>query len=205
MRHSVIPMLGASAAHSPSCACGGLQPNGGGGTGEPVAVSNRNIGENNWIVEPDLGRAVAGVGAVETFEIVNVTSEDILPDVGLSKELFNVIFNSCLEGLKPGRTCVVRGEWLAEGAKDAMLDVAVTKQGKPSDTKKRISVPLQAPSGSDATTKRTVAPTPAPTARATSSYSVLQRLRRHPRNQGLQRLHRHPQARRQLLAHRLAR
>jgi hypothetical protein len=150
------------------CGCLGPSPTPNGET--PPEANNRiNIGENNWIVEPASVDARAGAGALESFEIVNDTGEDIVPDLELSKSLFRVTFDSCRAGIKPGQSCVVRGEWLSSRANAPTLGVAVAKPGDTAGPKKRISVPLEAVAGSATPTARTVAPTPAPPTSGTSS------------------------------------
>lgn len=134
------------------------------------AVNNRiKIGENTWTVEPAAVDARAGVGALESFEIVNDTGEEIVPDLELSKSLFRRTFDSCLAGIKPGQACVVRGEWLSSRSNAPTLDVAVAKQSDSAAPKKRITLPLEAVAGSATPTARTVAPTPVPTTSGTSS------------------------------------
>jgi hypothetical protein len=150
------------------CGCPAPSPTPNGET-LPEANNRINIGENNWIVEPASVDARAGAGALESFEIVNDTGEEIVPDLELSKSLFRVTSNSCLNGIKPGQSCVVRGEWLSSRANAPTLDVAVAKPGSAAAPKKRISVPLEAAAGSASPTARTVAPTPAPTPTGTSS------------------------------------
>ena len=173
MRHGAIRGL-AGAAMAVLCACGGPSENGSpNGGSSAVAVTNRvNIGENQWIVEPDAGRAGAGVGAVESFEIVNDTGGEIVPDVGLNKTLFRIIEDTCMAGVKPGQKCIVRGEWLAAGAKAATLNVAVSKPGDTGASTKRITVPLEPATSTAAPAKRTVAPTPGPTATATTTSTA---------------------------------
>ncbi|MEV7572172.1 hypothetical protein AB0P28_03630 [Pseudarthrobacter sp. NPDC089323] len=173
MRHGAIRGL-AGAAMAVLCACGGPSENGvPNGGSSAVAVTNRvNIGENQWIVEPGAGRANAGVGAVESFEIVNDTGEEIVPDVGLNRELFNITSNSCLQGVKPGQKCIVRGEWLAAGARAATLNVAVSNPSDTGASTKRITVPLEPATSTAAPAKRTVAPTPGPTATATTTSTA---------------------------------
>lgn len=136
----------------------------------PEAVNNRiKIGENTWTVEPAAADARAGAGALESFEIVNDTGEEIVPDLELSKSLFRQISNSCLAGIKPGQTCIVRGEWLSSRSNAPTLDVAVAKQSDTAAPKKRITVPIEAVAGSATPTAKTVTPTPVPTTSGTSS------------------------------------
>lgn len=161
------------------CACGGPPTNGepslnGGTESTPVSVTHRvRIGGDDWLIEPGAGSPIVRAGTIESFEIVNDTSEDLVPDVGLGgNTTFRIIVNTCPEGVKPGRTCIVRGEWLAGGPRDVTLDVAVTNKSAPSKPTKKISVPLEAASGSATPTKKTVAPTPVSTATTSTSPSA---------------------------------
>ena len=145
-------------------ACVAEQPTNG-ETSEPAAVDNRvKVGGNNWIYEPGANAEVVRVGAVESFEIVNETDEDISPEVGFGNVLFRQISNGCTNiVLKPGQSCRVLGEWVQGGVRKATLDVAVTKQSTPGATKEKISIPLEATSRSEVPTGKTVSPTPAST------------------------------------------
>lgn len=163
------------------CACGGPPTNGvpspNGDTeseSSPVSVTHRvRLGGENWLIEPGAGSAIVEAGAIESFEIVNETNEDLVPDLGLSGNMsFREIVNTCPEGVKPGRICIVRIEWLFGGARDANLDVAVTNKSAPNKPTKKISVPLEAASSSDAPMKTTVAPTPVSTSTASTSPST---------------------------------
>lgn len=153
-------------------ACSGESPTdgGSGGTSDPVAVDNRvKVGGNNWIYEPGDSAPVVRVGAVESFEVVNETDEDISPEVGFGNVLFREIHNGCANTvLKPGQSCIVRGEWVEGGARKATVDVTVTKQNAPGAAKEKISVPLEARSGVDAPTAKAVIPTPVPTSASPS-------------------------------------
>lgn len=157
------------------CACGGESPTDSGslGNAEPVAVDNRvKIGGNNWIFEPGESEEIVKVGAIESFEVVNETDEDIAPEVGFGNVLFREIHNGCSNiVLKPGESCVVRGEWVRGGARKTTLDVAVTRQNVPNAAKEGISVPLGASSASDVPAGRTISPTPASTSTASPSPS----------------------------------
>lgn len=147
-------------------ACSGESPTdgGSGGAREPVAVDNRvRIGDNTWTFEPGNDSEIVRVGAVESFEIVNDTDADILPEVELNKEFFRVTFDGCRTALKSGQTCVIRGQWVAGGPRKATLDVAVTKQNVPGAAKEKISVPLEPITSTDAPTGKEISPTPAPT------------------------------------------
>lgn len=153
------------------CACDGEVPNGGGGgTGDPVAVDNRvKVGGNNWIYEPGDSDPIVKVGAVESFEVVNETGEDISPEVGFGNVLFREIHNGCANiVLKPGQSCKFRGEWVQGGLRKATLDVTVTKQNVPGATKEKISIPLEASSSVDAPAAKTISPTPASTSASPS-------------------------------------
>lgn len=148
------------------CACSGEPPGGGGGgTGDPVAVDNRvKVGGSNWIYEPGDTAPVAKVGAVESFEVVNETDEEISPEVGFGNVLFREIHNGCSNVvLKPGQSCIVQGEWVQGGARKATVDVTVTKQNETGATKEKVSIPLGADSRVDAPTAKTISPTPAST------------------------------------------
>lgn len=143
-------------------ACAGNPPSGGNGVSSaaPVSVVNRvKIGDENWLFLPGGDGSSVEAGTIESFEVVNDTGSDIVPDVGLNKTAFKIEINGCRTILKPGQTCTVRGEWLAEGARQTTLDVAVTKQNVPNATTKRISVPLAASSSADAPVQA-ISPTP---------------------------------------------
>jgi hypothetical protein len=146
-------------------ACSGESPTGGGSGGatEPVAVDNRvRVGDNSWIFEPGNDAEIVRVGAVESFEIVNDTAADILPEVELNKEFFRITFDGCTTALKSGQACVIRGQWVEGGPRKATLDVAVTKQNVPGAAKEKISVPLEAITSTDAPTGKEISPTPVP-------------------------------------------
>ncbi len=155
-------------------ACTGTSPQPGstpGGDGSLVAVDNRvRVGENSWIVEPGKADEIVTVGAIESFEVVNDSGSDIsVPDVGLNKSTFRIVTNTCSGVLKPGQSCVVKGEWLADGPRDATLDVAVTKLNEPDPATKRISVGLGQSLGAGTPPKKTFSPTPSPTPTASSA------------------------------------
>jgi hypothetical protein len=147
-------------------ACSGESPTDGGSAGatDPVAVDNRvRVGDNSWIFEPGNDAEIVRVGAVESFEVVNDTDADILPEVELNKEFFRVTFDGCRTTLKSGQACEIRGQWVQGGPRKATLDVAVTKQNVPGAAKEKISVPLETITTTDAPTGKEISPTPAPT------------------------------------------
>jgi hypothetical protein len=133
---------------------------------EPVSVENRvKVGEDNWVVEYGSGSRIAEAGTIESFEVVNNTTEEIkVPDAGLDNSAFIIIVNDCVNRiLKPGQSCILRGEWATKNAREATLNVAVSKPDEEEAVKERISVPLEASASEVAPTARTVSPTPAPT------------------------------------------
>ncbi|MGM9473324.1 hypothetical protein ACS5PJ_15150 [Pseudarthrobacter sp. YS3] len=142
---------------------------------EPVAVENRvKVGETNWVVEYGNGRDVADSGTIESFEIVNNTDADIrVPDAGLNNTAFRIILNNCANViLKPGRSCILRGEWGTGNTREATLNVAVSKQNGENAATESISVPLGAAEGSHAPpTSKTVSPTPSPSSTTSPSPS----------------------------------
>jgi len=148
------------------CACSEDSQLGGGNSGAtvPAAVDNRvKVGDNTWIFEPGNDAGIVRLGALESFEIVNDTDADILPEVELNEKFFRVISDGCNVTLKSGQACVIRGEWVEGGPRRATLDVAVTKQNVPGAAKEKISVPLQSITTTDAPTGKEVSPTPVPT------------------------------------------
>jgi hypothetical protein len=148
------------------CACGQASPMGGDGVGTaaPVAVDNRvKVGDNIWIFEPGNGEEIVRAGAIESFEVVNDTEDDILPVVELNKALFKKTFDGCGTPIKRGQSCLVRGEWLEGGARKATLEVTVTKQNAPGAAKESISVPLEASSTTGTPAGKSISPTPAST------------------------------------------
>lgn len=147
------------------CACSGDSPpvGGNGGPTAPVAVDSRvKVGDNTWIFEPGNDAGIVRLGALESFEIVNDTDADILPEVELNEKFFRVISDGCNVPLKSGQACVIRGEWVEGGPRRATLDVAVTKQDVPGAAKEMISVPLQSITTEDAPTGKEISPTPVP-------------------------------------------
>ncbi|MHC6594272.1 hypothetical protein [Arthrobacter sp. C152] len=111
---------------------------------EPVVENRVRIGEENWIVQPGQAGPLAEAGTVESIEITNGTDSEVtVPDAGLNNTAFRVIFNGCTGILKPGETCVVRGEWATTKVRDATLEVSVAApDATKSSAKRGISVPL---------------------------------------------------------------
>lgn len=134
------------------------------GTDGPEGVVNRvKIGESSWVVDFDDGGPVAEAGAVESIEISNDSSQDIVPDVGLSGNVsFILISDECLEVLKPGESCIVRGQWVEESVRQASVVVtASTQDGDAEPVTRSISVPLEA--NADSPSDKTVPPSPSTT------------------------------------------
>lgn len=158
-------------------------PGGAGGTGsartrdsQPVVENRVRIGEENWIVQPGQAGPLAEAGSVESIEVTNGTDSEVtVPDAGINNTAFRVIFNGCTGILKPGETCLVRGEWTATKVREARLEVSVAAPdaaAKSSPTK-GISVPLGMAAGAapDATLPPTTSTAASPPPPSTSTAS----------------------------------
>ena len=158
-------------------------PGGAGGTGsartrdsQPVVENRVRIGEENWIVQPGQAGPLAEAGSVESIEVTNGTDSEVtVPDAGINNTAFRVIFNGCTGILKPGETCLVRGEWTATKVREAKLEVSVAAPdaaAKSSPTK-GISVPLGMAAGAapDATLPPTTSTAASPPPPSTSTAS----------------------------------
>ncbi|WP_307609028.1 hypothetical protein [Pseudarthrobacter sp. W1I19] len=141
---------------------------------QPVVENRVRIGEDTWIVQAAQTNPVAVAGTVESIEVTNGTDSDVsVPDVGLNNTAFRVIFNGCTGILKPGKACVVRGEWTTTKVREANLEVSVAEpDAQEGSVRKGISVPL--PVAGAATGNATLPPTtgsmsgPAPSPSTTS-------------------------------------
>lgn len=158
-------------------------PGGAGGTGsartrdsQPVVENRVRIGEENWIVQPGQAGPLAEAGTVESIEVTNGTDSEVtVPDAGINNTAFRVIFNGCTGILKPGESCLVRGEWTATQVREAKLEVSVAAPdaaAKSSPTK-GISVPLGMAAGAapDATLPPTTSTAASPPPPSTSTAS----------------------------------
>ncbi|MGX5714838.1 hypothetical protein [Arthrobacter sp. MAHUQ-56] len=151
-------------------------PGGTGGAGtkdsQPVVENRVRIGEENWIVQAGQTGPLAEAGTVESIEVTNGTGSDVtVPDAGINNTAFRVIFNGCTGILKPGETCIVRGEWTATKVREANLEVSVAApdaaKARPT---KGISVPLGMAAG--VAPEATLPPTTSSTAEPSSSVST---------------------------------
>ena len=146
----------------------------GSGDSQPVVENRVRIGEDTWIVQAARTSPLVEAGTVESIEVTNGTDSDVsVPDVGLNNTAFRVIFNGCTGILKPGKACVVRGEWTTTKVREANLEVSVAEPDAPEGSvRKGISVPLAVASGAAGNT--TLPPTtgsmsgPAPSPSTTS-------------------------------------
>ncbi|TQJ38036.1 hypothetical protein FBY33_0021 [Arthrobacter sp. SLBN-112] len=133
---------------------------------QPVVENRVRIGEENWIVQPGQTGPLAEAGTVESIEITNGTDSDVtVPDAGINNTAFLVIFNGCTGILKPGETCLVRGEWTTTKVRQANLEVSVAApNAEKASPKKGISVPLGMAAGvaPDKTLAPTTSSTPEP-------------------------------------------
>lgn len=144
---------------------------------QPVVENRVRIGEDTWIVQTAQTNPVAVAGTVESIEVTNGTDSDVsVPDVGLNNTAFRVIFNGCTGILKPGKACVVRGEWTTTKVREANLEVSVAEPDAPAGSvRKGISVPLPA-AGAATAGNATLPPTtgsmsgPAPSPSTTSPF-----------------------------------
>ncbi|WP_142056940.1 hypothetical protein [Pseudarthrobacter sp. B4EP4b] len=145
---------------------------------QPVVENRVRIGEDTWIVQAAQTNPVAVAGTVESIEVTNGTDSDVsVPDVGLNNTAFRVIFNGCTGILKPGKACVVRGEWTTTQVREANLEVSVAEPNAPEGSvRKGISVPLPAAGATTAgnatlppTTGSTSGPAPSPSTSSPSS------------------------------------